>query len=227
MLKKISTLSDEDKQQRLRTAIVLVHGIGGNRLVMWPLAKRLRKIGYEVDNWGYPSWFTDIRRHGKKLADRLQAIHEDQTVDRICLVGHSMGSIVARAALSEFNGDRPSKIRSAVLLTPPNTGTPTADLFAPLFGWLSKPATQLSTAPDSFVNSLPRDHGIPTGVIAWRDWTIPLQHTHLPSQTAHTIVGGIHSMIVMRKDVVQLIDSFIQSHSFAEATKSETSEIVT
>ena len=47
-------------------------------------------------------------------------------------------------------------------------------------------------------------------IAARNDFIVPLSSTHLETEFAHTVVDGIHSMIVMRKDVVELIRSFLK-----------------
>jgi esterase/lipase len=48
--------------------VVLVHGLGGSRLDMWPLARQLRRRGYAVRNWGYRSVGQRIETHAARLA---------------------------------------------------------------------------------------------------------------------------------------------------------------
>ena len=131
----VGKTNNADTTNSTESFIVLVHGIGGNRVVMWPLAARLRRAGFRVENWGYSSLFADIGSHAARLAERLKKLDADESVHEISLVGHSMGCIVCRAALDILSSDSEDglspKINAAVLLTPPNCGSPRADFFCP------------------------------------------------------------------------------------------------
>ena len=197
---------------RSRIKIVLVHGVAANRLVMYPLARRLRKTGFSVKNWGYSSLWSPIKKHGDALANYLAKFDNDDRFDSIALVGHSMGCIVSRAAMLLSPSD---KLNRAVFLAPPNQGSPVADVLSRWVGWLTPPSLELRTADDSFVNQLPRDIEIPLGIVAAKaDWIVPLDSTFIPCQSDHTIVGGIHSALPWRRDVVSLVERFVFRKSF-------------
>src|SRR5687768_3410488 len=95
--------------------IVLVHGLGANRLMMWLLAQRLSWRGYRVINWGYRSTRRSLEDHGLDLHTRLTELEGDPTVKELHLVTHSMGGIVARTALTH---DGLCKLRRMVMLCP-------------------------------------------------------------------------------------------------------------
>lgn len=209
-----NTVLQESNVHRSSSKIVLLHGLGGSRLYMWPLARRLRNIGFDVKNWGYRSLWSKIEQHGEKLSETLMEIADDEQVESIYIVDHSMGCIVSRAALAAPFSE---KVKLAVFLAPPNQGSPVADFFSPLLAPFMKPVPQLRTNPDSFVNQLPHEIGVPFGVIAAeKDWMVPVSSVHLPTQTELAIAGGIHSALPLRKDVSQLIDRFIRYRTFIE-----------
>jgi len=70
---------------------------------MWPLANRLGR-NFDVVNWSYFSFAGSVERHAERHAERLSGFlvttASQNTSRNIHLVAHSMGSIVARAALS-------------------------------------------------------------------------------------------------------------------------------
>jgi hypothetical protein len=41
--------------------VLLVHGFSAKRLVMWPLARRLRNEGFRVRQWSYPTLLIPLR----------------------------------------------------------------------------------------------------------------------------------------------------------------------
>jgi len=63
--------------------VVLVHGLAGSRLDLWPLGRRLKRRGYAVINWTYRTIGHRIETHAQRLAgDR------DHCSDDVCQSRH-------------------------------------------------------------------------------------------------------------------------------------------
>src|SRR5438874_12624625 len=120
-----------DAHPRKRDAVVLVHGLGANRLVMALLARSLHKTFDGVVNWGYQSLWWPIEQHGPKLAALLRGLDQADSHEQIHLVTHSMGSIIGRLALAEY---LPRRFGRFVMIAPPNRGSHVATKLAPLLG---------------------------------------------------------------------------------------------
>lgn len=90
-----------------------------------------------------------------------------------------------------------------VMLAPPNCGSVWARRLGPWLGRAVPTLPQLSDAERSFVNLLPPPPPwIRVGIIAAaQDGKCPLATTHLPCETAHIIVPGRHTFIMLRQDV--------------------------
>ena len=132
-----------------RKTVVLIHGLGGSRLDMWPISKRLRNAGFVTKNWGYRSIGNRIETHAQRLTEFLSEL---KCPTGFHLVTHSMGGIIARAAWAKH----PSfHLERMVMLAPPHRGSHVARKLAPLFGWLTPSLKQLSDDQGSFVNRLP------------------------------------------------------------------------
>ena len=98
-----------------RDIVVLIHGFGGKRIWMAPLATRLSQK-YDVRTWSYFSFGGSIERHGNRFADYIDSLEAESNIN---IVAHSMGSIVTRSALQRIN----NKVNRVVLLAPPNSGS--------------------------------------------------------------------------------------------------------
>lgn len=198
---------------RKRETVVIVHGLGGNRLVMSLLQQRLRAKGYRTVNFRYWSFTGAIATHADRLAQLVVALDEGRQVEKIHFVAHSLGSILTRIVLQQ---SPPRKLGRVVMLTPPNRGSPVATLMRPLVGWLMPVVTQLSDRDDSFVNTLPA--GLPdveVGVLtASTDILVPLKNTHLEGQCDHRMIHCRHLTIVFRQETADLIDHFLREGSF-------------
>ena len=118
-------LSRAPEHRRRGQTVFLLHGIGKSHLDMVPLARALRRAGYDVVNWKYPS-----RRHSiPHLADLLAQVVAAHPAPRIHFVTHSMGGIVVRHYLSRH---APPGLGRIVMIAPPNRG---AWLASRLAGW--------------------------------------------------------------------------------------------
>jgi len=191
--------------------VVLVHGLAAKRLVMAILRSSLARSYGEVVNWGYPSLWSPIQRHGRELAKLLRRLDEGHG-ERIHLVTHSMGGIVARVALAEY---QPSRLGRFVMIAPPNRGSHVASRFAPLLGRICPPIRQLADHEASFVRSLPLPQKLELGVIAARtDWMVPEASTHLGCERDHIVVPGLHSSLLWRRETAAQVRHFLEHGVF-------------
>jgi pimeloyl-ACP methyl ester carboxylesterase len=194
--------------------VVLIHGFGAKRAVMWPLAARLRSNGYRVRLWSYVTLFQSINSHSHRLHNYLLMQLADES--RFSIVAHSMGSIIARAAL---NRSVPSNMGRLVLLAPPNQGSPIARYASMFVGGIIRPTRELSDDRNSFVRNLSSPRGVDTGIIAARfDLLVPAANTILESVHKYETVNGTHNSLLMSKNVCEMITSFLRSGEFGRVT---------
>ncbi|NDC62515.1 MAG: alpha/beta hydrolase [Planctomycetia bacterium] len=193
--------------------VSLVHGFLANSLMLSLLGRRLRRRGYGTSAWGYRNMCCSIRVHARRFAEALKALDAQPDVASIHLVTHSMGGIIARAALELF---RPVKLGRFVMLAPPNRGSFVAAAAAGVLGGVFRPVAELSTAEDSFVNSLGMPHGVDVGVIAaGRDALVTEQSTHPDVPHAHVTLPCMHSSLLFRRDTADLVASFLARGDFS------------
>ncbi|MFM8893433.1 MAG: esterase/lipase family protein, partial [Planctomycetia bacterium] len=179
------------------------------------LAARLHRHGFRAKPWGYWNMRRSILVHADAFARELTRLDAAPDIERIHLVTHSMGGIVARAALDRY---RPAKLGRIVMLAPPNRGSFAADVACGVFGKLLAPVDELRTADDSLVNSLGMPSGVEIGVIAaGRDALVSEASTRPEVPHAHVTLPCLHSSLLFRRDAAELVAAFLDCGRFPEA----------
>jgi triacylglycerol lipase len=109
------------------TPILLVHGLIDNRSIFAMLRRHLRTRGFDrIWTTNYQVWTSDVRIAARRLGDTVDAIREQTGYERIHVVGHSMGGLVARYYVQRLGGD--AHVHTLVTLGTPHQGTRTARL---------------------------------------------------------------------------------------------------
>ena len=202
----------EQMHARSRALVLMTHGFMANRWMLAPLAYRLRQRGWRTRCWGYESWRTSVSVHAATFARLLQQADADPGIETLHMVTHSMGCIIARAALDMY---RPRKIGRFVMLAPPNRGSFVATAMAQVVGRLLAPVGELTTHDGSLVNTTPQPEGIDIGVIAAaHDALVTLDATRLDVPHAHATLPCLHSSLLFRRDAADLVATFLDTGSF-------------
>ena len=195
-----------------RQCVCLVHGFLTHTIMLVPLGIRLRRHGFRTESWGYWNMRCSILVHAQRLSKTLVAMDADPEIDTIHFVTHSMGSIIARAAIAEF---RPNKLGRFVMLAPPNRGSFLAAAVAGLIGGIVKPVAELSTSPHSLVNSLPMPLDIEIGILAAsKDNIVSLESTRPHAPHTHVTLPCRHSSLLFRRDAAELVAAFLMHGAF-------------
>jgi pimeloyl-ACP methyl ester carboxylesterase len=195
-----------------RQIVSLVHGFLANRAMLLLLARRLGRRGFLPRPWGYWNMCCSILVHAERFAAQLERLDDDPEIDTVHLVTHSMGGIIARAALDRY---RPRKLGRFVMLAPPNRGSFVATAAAGTFGGLFRPVAELSTAADSLVNSLGAPAGVEIGVIAaGHDALVSRESTDPGVPHDHVTLPCLHSSLLFRRDAAELVADFLATGSF-------------
>jgi Palmitoyl protein thioesterase len=109
------------------TPILLVHGVVDNRSIFTLLRRGLRRRGFgRVRSLNYSPLTRDVRAAAELLAARVELICAETGVERIHVVGHSMGGLIARYYVQRLGGD--ARVHTLVTLGTPHGGTHAARL---------------------------------------------------------------------------------------------------
>ena len=104
--------------------VVLIHGMGRTPLSMLRLRRRLRRAGHTPILFGYSPTLETLQGVAARLAGliarRVDAGH-------YALVGHSLGTVIIRAALGQLENRLPS---ACFFLAPPMTACRAARFFS-------------------------------------------------------------------------------------------------
>ena len=118
------------------TPILLVHGMVDNRSIFTLLRLGLRRRGFgRVVSMNYSPFTADVRVAAAQLAEEVEALVAETGYERIHVVGHSMGGLIARYYVTRLGGD--ARVHTLVTLGTPHQGTYTA------YGWHNQLTRQL------------------------------------------------------------------------------------
>lgn len=219
-----------------KACVILLHGMARTAGSMKKMQRSLEQHGYFVANVDYPSRHHEIEvlapmavRNGLSECSRkadFQSVH---------FVTHSLGGILVRYFLEENEIDNLGRV---VMLGPPNQGSHAADAMrgVPGFGFINGPAAlQLGKGPES----VPLQLGEPAfelGVIAGdrtidpitsavldnpNDGRVTVEDTKLKGMQDFRLVGASHAFIMKKKDVIDLVLSFLEFGDFDHAENAE------
>ncbi|CCG05047.1 esterase/lipase family protein [Blastococcus saxobsidens] len=110
-----------------RVPVLLVHGLVDNRSVFAVMRRSLRKRGFtSVCSWNYSPFLTGIARGAADLGRHIERLCQQTGHDRVHVVGHSLGGLIARHYVQRQGGDR--RIDALVTLGTPHRGSVLAHL---------------------------------------------------------------------------------------------------
>lgn len=109
------------------TPIVLIHGVVDNRSIFTVLRRGLRRRGFgRVQSLNYSPLTDDVRDVAGRLRETVEALCAETGYERVHLIGHSMGGLVARYYVQRLDGDQ--RVHTVVTLGTPHAGTYAARL---------------------------------------------------------------------------------------------------
>jgi pimeloyl-ACP methyl ester carboxylesterase len=102
--------------------VLLVHGLVDNRSIFTVMRRSLRRRGFRsVCSWNYSPLLRDVARGAEELGEHIERICQQTGHERIHVVGHSLGGLLARYHVQRQDGDR--RVESLVTLGTPHQGS--------------------------------------------------------------------------------------------------------
>jgi pimeloyl-ACP methyl ester carboxylesterase len=195
--------------------VLLVHGLGRTRLSMLRLAMYLRRRGIEPHHFGYGPAFAQFDAICLQLQRRLEQLAKDDTV----VVGHSLGGLLLRQAVSQLGPDTQSPCR-LIMLGTPNQSPRLARRVSrwPLYRIISGDAGRLMASPDRLahlpVPKLPMTVIAGTAGPAWKrgplaglvnDGLVAVSETRLDAGEEFIELPVWHAFMMNHPDVRRII----------------------
>jgi triacylglycerol lipase len=122
------------------TPILLIHGIMDNRSVFTVFRRALRRRGFGVVHAVNYGLFTgDLRDAARELRDHVEKLCEATGADKVHIVGHSLGGLIARYYVQRMGGS--ARVDTLVTLGSPHSGTLGAYLIPTALGGQLRPGS--------------------------------------------------------------------------------------
>jgi triacylglycerol lipase len=211
--------------------VVLLHGLARTAGAMEPMQEALAGAGFATANVDYPSRAHTIEELAPIAVEAgVDACRAVPGTDRIHFVTHSLGGILLRWYLAEYDI---SGLGRVVMLGPPNQGSLAADRMrnVPGYDWLNGPiGRQLGKGPGSVPLALP-PADFELGIIAGNrtidpitsailpdpdDGRVSVEDTKLEGMKDFIVVEHSHAFLMSMQEPIELTIRFLDSGEFGQ-----------
>lgn len=216
MLKPATTFEREP-------SVVLVHGLWFPGCIMAVMARRLRRQGFSVCIFSYPSVRSDLTANAARLSRFLDTLE----ADTVHLVGHSLGGILIRALFQLHPQQKPGRL---VTLGTPHGGSRVAAHLSQYVFWrrvMGKGIAQLLAATPQQWAPPPRDTGAICGTRSFgigrflvrhlprpNDGLLTVKESAYPAAHEHLALPVSHTGMLFSRTVAYQIASFLKNGRF-------------
>ena len=99
-----------------------MHGIVDNHSIFTLLQRALRRRGFAtVSSYDYGLLTRDIPGAARQLGEAIEKLAANSGYERIHVIGHSLGGLIARYYVQRLGGD--ARVHTLVTLGTPHSGT--------------------------------------------------------------------------------------------------------
>lgn len=222
----LGVLSDPDVPSREPTPVLLVHGYGANRSNWLYLARGLREAGFErLHALNYNPTTADLPRLAEACAERAEELRAHFGVDRIHIVGHSLGGLIARYAVQVLGLQG---VDTCLTVASPHGGLRLAR-YGSVASELSPLASGLQLRPDSPTMVLLRScaRSLPTRFVAYYsnlDLVVPASRAMIrePELEARNVLvkdQGHFSILLCRQLTASVVEELASAEPTSEAAE--------
>lgn len=213
--------SSGNLKPRSSEMVMLIHGITPVVNPFEKIEPALKKQGLDTVKISYPSTLGSIRSHADALAELISRL---EGTERIHFVTHSMGALVLRHLLADWEKNRiQQKIGSIVLIAPPNKGAflaKTLKDFAPYKSIYGQAGQDLSPENAMKIPGLKHPFTIIAGgrnnaygynplIAGDDDGTVAVSETELKGSTHTYVIPATHSQVGNTKYAAEIVSSEI------------------
>ena len=206
--------------------VVLVHGLWMRGWVMAPLGLRLRRCGFRVVTFSYPSARCSLSQNARRLSRFAAGL----AGERLHFVGHSLGGLVVLQMLAEFPQARSGRV---VLMGTPYRTSHSARKMArtapgrSLIGrglaqWLAQTAHPSGARREVGVVAGCRSIGFGRllgGLARPNDGVVAVHETRVPGALDHAVLRVSHSGMLLSAAVARQVCAFLKDGHFLQDTK--------
>jgi len=209
-----------------KECVILLHGLARTDRSMHRLADFLKKAGFFIVNYHYPSTKATVEALAEdEIPKALRLCPKNSTIH---FVTHSMGGIIVRQYLSKNKID---KLGRVVMLGPPNQGSEVVDSLKsfPGFKFINGPAgMQLGTKKLNLPKRLPSvdfELGVIAGsrsinlilslILPWpNDGKVSVENTKVTGMSDHIVLPVTHPFMMRNKQVMEQVVTFLKQGAF-------------
>jgi len=229
---QLNQIANQDRWNEIdEPFVVLSHGLLRSAFCMLTLQRELTKRGFKrVVRYAYASSRATLAEHGAAFAEFIESL---PLKSKLSFVGHSMGNIVLRAAVGQWQreGDSHSvlsRMHRVVMLGPPNQGAMIAKRLAQtkVFEFVAGPGAmelgphwdtveaKLGTPPCPFAivaGDRSRDYGWNPLVDGPSDYFVAVEEAKLLGASELVVVPVVHGFLMSNPRVINFTSDFLNS----------------
>jgi len=203
-------------------SVVLVNGLWMPDAVLWLLAQRLRRAGFRVHIFSYPTVRENLCANAALLQQYLQTVPGEV----VHLAGFSLGGLVVRALFRHYPEQRPGRI---LLLGCPQQGSRAALVLArsrPGRYLLGRSLADLNAGRPQAWAWPEREIGVIAGTLALglgrlvaslarpHDGTVSVAETAMPDASDQLTLPVAHFGLLLSKEVARQAAGFLRTGRF-------------
>ena len=205
---------------KAREAVVVVHGLWVNSMLMRLLGYRIRRCGFDVAYFSYDSVRATLEQNAARLARFAAAL----SADTVHWVGHSLGGIVILKMLEQCPEPRTGRI---VLMGSPSAGSCAARALAKTAAgrWLlgrSTPLVETKALPPvkralgviAGCRGLGMGRFLVPGLPRPNDGVVTVAETRVPGMQDHIVLRVSHSGMLVSSRAAKQVCAFLKNGRF-------------